>query len=253
MKLGNRKGQFFIAAGVIMIMTIAIIFHFVVNVEEVDSAGVVSSDAGFFFKNIRDEYGMVTEICLENASQEGLDPTQSADVLDANISNFTEFVKEVARWKGMDLQVSTQRNTANNSFMNTTVNLTLKTQSNELYSSFEAVRGIQVEIENLIASSTGPPTCTLNITGVEFNVTKEHYEPMPGLDTTTFGDLIADISGCGTVTNTCTYTEVGGGKYAGACSPLVLTCPCPTTVEVTQDVVDRRNIYGAGTRSFPVP
>jgi len=238
----NRKAQFFIASAIIIIIIVYFIYFNVLKPNDPDQAAVESSDFTYLLSNIQDEYGELVEITLSNVSRT---PGANANnALDANLSHFTSFVENLTGARHIVSVITAQREYANSSFMNASVNITLKGIDSQVSSIFYAVRELNTTITAVVTCTLEPPGGAPPSDDLEFRVAvmKEYSEPVTGLVQGDFGGI--DLNGVDYAQTTITgFTEEGSGVYLFETST-----PCAADQTLKINLTDSRIIYSEGSR-----
>jgi len=232
----NKKGQFFIAAGVIIIFSVSMIFHYIVNVPEVESSAVEAYDFGLFFNNLREEYGEVVEYTLVGVSN-SRSPTGDKILYD-NLTLFSDFLEDtIVPGLGMYINVTAMNLSASNTSMNASVNLTLITLNGNIHADFIVRRSI--DVYNIIAQDFDGVNCIF-----EFNVSKEYGEPIPDLVQSDLDRLNFNGTSGWEWALCNSMVELSAGRYSANCSTGAAGNDCtlnPYYIEI--NLTDQRGIF----------
>jgi len=234
----NRKGQFFIASAIIMIIVVYFIYFNVLKTNEPDYAGIDMADFTYALSNIENEYGKIVELTLSNVSRTtGANPTNA---LNSNLTYFTDFVKNITAQRHIVTGITATNVGANSSYMNASINLTLKGVNSQVTSSFNAVREISIVKTQTVACTTQPGAGPPPVNKMDFRVlvTKEYEEPISGIAQASFG---VDLGGADvTLTG---FTDEGAGVYLFESSTV-----CAVGQNLKVNVTDQRSIFGTKTQ-----
>ena len=234
----NKKGQFFIASAIIIIIFVYFIYFNVLKTNEPDYASIELADFTYVLNNIENEYGKIVELTLSNVSRTpGTNPTNA---LNANLTYFTDFVNNITAQRHIVTGITATNVGSNSSYMNVSVNLTLKGVNSQVSSSFFAVREINIVKTQTVACTTaGVPPPPVDKLDFRVLVTIEYGEPVEGIAQASFG---VDLGGADvTLTG---FTDEGAGVYLFESSTA-----CVLGQNLKVNVTDQRNIFGTKTQT----
>ena len=238
--ISNTKAQFFIAAAVIIIFSITMVFHYIINVPEVESSAIESYDTGPFFYNMRSEFGREVEDTLSKIS--AAHPSSADAALRGNLSEFANFTRNITNSRGMSFNVTTAGLSATNTSMIATVNFTLTTLSGRSEADFIVTRSIS--LTNIQPHSFDNPQCNFT-----FEIHKEYGEPIHGLIQNNIVSLM--FNGTSKNGGDCpVMLETSPGRYNLTCN--VNAEPCTSVPYYFQvNLTDNRNIRVGVNQTFP--
>ena len=235
----NRKAQFFIASAVIIIIMVYFIFFNVFRPNTTDYTGVELSDFTYLLNNIEDEYGSIVEMTLANVSRTS--GINANNALDSNLTFFTNFVENLTAQRYVVAGISAERQEANSSYMNASVNLTLKGVNSQVNASFNAVRVLWIGVTQIVAcTAAGTPPPPVDKLDFRAQVKQEYGEFVTGLVQGDFGGV--ELGGSSvTLTG---FTEEADGVYLFESSKA-----CAAGQDIDINVTDLRKIFAETTRS----
>lgn len=244
-KFQNNKGQFFIAAAIVIIISITAIFFHINSVKRINQANLEEGDIAFFVQNVKNEFIKVAELTLSNVSTyNGPNPPVDPEAaFDSNLSSFANFTKAQAYQQGILLNTSFARHTATATFMNATVNLSFL--SPNAFHSIQFYAYSQIAFSILTGTLVKTPDCTFDV-----SAKKEYGEPLVNMTGLNFGFGIDADGGPIQLFVDCaapTYTEKGNGIYTFKCTGTA----CNTGAVVEATVTDTRNIYDSDYYTVP--
>ncbi|MFH1450976.1 MAG: hypothetical protein ABIF92_03270 [archaeon] len=221
----NKKGQFFIASAIIIIIMVYFLYFSVLKSSDPDYSTIELADFTYLLNNIQNEYGALVETLLSDISRNGGNPN---DALDENLTYFSNFTKNLTAERGIVSEISYAKITANTTCMNASVNITLKGMNSQVTSQFFAVREIIPTITSVVTCTAAPAQMDVRVL-----IRKEYLEPITGL---TASDFTLTYMGGGVAFS---LTEEGGGSYL---LESVQGCVIGNNVQVV--VEDQRKIEG---------
>jgi hypothetical protein len=157
------------------------------------------------------------------------------NALNTNLSYFTDFVKNLTAQRHIVADITATNVGANSSYMNASVDITLKGVNSQVSSSFFSVREISVVKTQTVACTTAPPVNKLDF---RLKVTKEYEEPIPGL---VQADFNVELAGTSVVLSA--FTDQGAGMYLFESSQA-----CVPGSNLKVNVTDHRKIFGTKTQ-----
>jgi len=196
---------------------------------ELDSSTLQTSDLSYTLNNIREEYDSVVELALSGVSINGEGDRDAA--LDGNLTLFSSFVANLTAQQHIVSDITAGRLDANATYMNASVNITLKGLTSQATARFYAVSEIRNAITQLVTCTSGP-----NVLDFRVRVLKEYLEPVVDL---TAGNFTVVYDGGGISPS---VTHEGAGVYLFESST---ACAGSDSLSVT--VIDNRNIKAAHT------
>jgi len=235
----NKKGQFFIASAIIIIIVVYFIYFNVLKTNEPDYAGIDVADFTYVLSNIENEYGKIMELTLSNVSRTaGSNPTNA---FNSNLTYFTDFVTNITAQRHIVTGITATNVGSNSSYMNASINLTLKGVNSQISSRFNAVREISVVKTETVACTTQPGAGPPPVNKLDFRVqvTKEYGEPISGIAQVDFNVELA-----GTPVVLTGFTDESGGIYLFESSA---ACAAGNNLKV--NVTDQRSIFGTKTQT----
>tara|TARA_Y100000034_G_C6902565_1_gene417798 strand:+ start:13 stop:648 length:636 start_codon:yes stop_codon:yes gene_type:complete len=207
------------------------IFFNVLKVNQPDHSSIETADFTSLLNNIEAEYNKIVELTLANVSlTSGANPNNA---LDANLSYFDNFTINLTAQKHISADITSGRVTANVSYMNASVNITLKGVNSQITTEFFAVSELSVAITQIVTCTAGPNALNYRVT-----VLKEYGEPVLDL---VAGDFKHEYDG-GAISPS--LANEGNGVYLFTSSTA-----CAGGNTVYTNATDKRKVFEEGSES----